>query len=678
MGIFDALTTAVSGLQAQAFALQNISGNIANSQTTAFKRTDTSFEDLIPDAAPNKQNAGSVAASSLATNNVQGNIQTASIGTFMAINGDGYFVVEKPSSFSDGKPVFDGTMMYTRRGDFQPDKNGYLVNGGGYYLMGLPVDAKTGNVTGSVPQLLQFQNDFLPAQATTEIDYRANLATYPLTNSHDTGIVGSELLNPAHFISNPVTGAATAARITGTTATLSPDAKATGIGVTGVLAGSATLSSLGLANGDTVTVSDGTNTTTYTVANAATETVSNLLTGLSGGSAAVTASLVSGQIQVQSNNFLDTVTVGGTAAATIGFGASNATFAPSNLMTQGISQGQTLTVTVGSNAPQVITFGTGAGQVSTLAGLTTQLQGLTGIAGASIDASGNISMTAVSAADSITIGSAGANEVPASKFGITAPSALPASQTVIAKDATTFLNESVGGGAVTAYDASGAPVNIQLRWAKTDSSTLGAGHTDTWNLFYQSNSNATGTQVAWQNVGTNFSFDASGKMTPAITSLTLPNVAVNGTSLGSLTLSLGSGGVTQFADSNGVVQVNQLEQNGSAAGELQSVSVNDEARIVGTYSNGRTNELANITLATFNSPENLKRLDGGAFQTTDESGSAILGASGTIAGSSLEGSNTDIADEFSKLIVTQQAYSANTRIITTGNQMVQDLLNMIR
>ena len=63
---------------------------------------------------------------------------------------------------------------------------------------------------------------------------------------------------------------------------------------------------------------------------------------------------------------------------------------------------------------------------------------------------------------------------------------------------------------------------------------------------------------------------------------------------------------------------------------------------------------------------------------TDESGPAILGAPGKIVGGSLEGSNTDIADEFTKLIVTQQAYSANTRVITTSNQMVQDLLNMLR
>ena len=58
MGIFGALTTAVTGLRAQSFALENISGNIANSQTTAFKRVDTSFQDLIPDNPPSKQLSG--------------------------------------------------------------------------------------------------------------------------------------------------------------------------------------------------------------------------------------------------------------------------------------------------------------------------------------------------------------------------------------------------------------------------------------------------------------------------------------------------------------------------------------------------------------------------------------------------------------------------------------------
>ena len=221
MGIFGALNTAVSGMRAQSFALENVSGNIANSQTTAFKRMDTSFVDMIPDGTASKQLSGSTSANSRMTNTVQGDVQSNSIGTFMAINGDGFFVVSKPSSFTDNKPVFDGIDRYTRRGDFQPDKNGFLVNGAGYYLMGIPIDSTTGNLVGSVPQLLQFQNDFLPAQPTTQIEYRANLASYPSTPGHDSNVAASELLNPANFSANPVAGSPSPAKIIGAGATLS-------------------------------------------------------------------------------------------------------------------------------------------------------------------------------------------------------------------------------------------------------------------------------------------------------------------------------------------------------------------------------------------------------------------------------------------------------------------------
>ncbi len=75
MGIYGALSTAVTGLRAQSFALENISGNIANSQTTGFKRIDTDFVDMIPDAAQQRQTAGSVLAYSRSTNNLQGDIK---------------------------------------------------------------------------------------------------------------------------------------------------------------------------------------------------------------------------------------------------------------------------------------------------------------------------------------------------------------------------------------------------------------------------------------------------------------------------------------------------------------------------------------------------------------------------------------------------------------------------
>lgn len=460
MGIFGAMTNAVGGLQAQSFALENISGNIANSQTTGFKRVDTSFADMVASSSAKRQTSGGVVALSRQTNNVQGDVQTAGVDTFMAIKGDGYFVVQKPSGFPDGSPTFVGVDLYTRRGDFELDKNGYLVNGAGYYLKALPIDSITGNTVGSVPEVLQFTNDFLPSQTTTIIQYRANLASLPRTQSYTAApdTPGSELIVPGAFSgSNP------------------------------------------LAAGD---------------------------------------------------------------------------------------------------------------------------------------------------------------------------------GTVEGADVSVFLEQSIAGGAITVYDSLGNEMNIQLRWAKTDSAATGGD--DTWELFYLENSNAGPTDVAWRNVGQVYEFNASGILDPNIPAVTIDDLTINGVVIGDVVLSHGASGVTQFADSNGVAKVNLLNQNGYAAGELQSIAVSDKGRIVASYSNGRAIDIAEIPLASFLGDNQLKRLDGGAFEATSESGPAIYGASGQIVGKSLEGSNTDIADEFTKLIVTQQAYAANTRIVTTADQMLQETINMVR
>jgi flagellar hook protein FlgE len=162
VGAFGSLSVATSGLLAQSFALQNISGNIANSQTTAFKTVDTNFQDLV-DAQMSGVSDG-VRAASTESNTMQGAIQTSSVATNMAISGDGYFSVETPTTIgASGQPSFAGaTPEYTRRGDFQLDGNGRLVNGDGNYLMETPVDAN-GNPTGGAPQPLQFNAASLPS-----------------------------------------------------------------------------------------------------------------------------------------------------------------------------------------------------------------------------------------------------------------------------------------------------------------------------------------------------------------------------------------------------------------------------------------------------------------------------------------------------------------------------------
>ena len=183
MGVFDSLTTSVSGLQAQSFALQNISGNISNSTTVGFKRVDTSFVDLIPQTPANQQLAGSVNAYSRNTTLLQGSISQTGIATNLAINGDGFFVVQSRTGNAGGQPTFSGIDRYTRRGDFAQDNNGYLVNGAGNYLEGIAVDPVTGALQGSKPGVLKINTKDLPALQTSSVTYQANLPPTPSTGA---------------------------------------------------------------------------------------------------------------------------------------------------------------------------------------------------------------------------------------------------------------------------------------------------------------------------------------------------------------------------------------------------------------------------------------------------------------------------------------------------------------
>jgi flagellar hook protein FlgE len=610
MGIFDALNTAVGGLQAQSFALQNISGNIANASTTGYKGIGTSFEDLIPDStSPSRQVAGGVTAFAQATITTQGTVSTTTVATNMAINGDGFFNVQQSTGTVDNVPTFTGVTDYTRRGDFQVNANGNLVNGAGYFLMGVAVDPKTGNPLGNVPKVLQFQNNFIPAQTTTSINYAANLPSTPTTATSATSTAGTINalggLNPYDFSVNPMP--------TSTPAKGYGDNTVTGTAAKNQASPSAPI------------------------------TTATALSGTSP-SDSLTASFVAG----------NTITVG---SQTLTFMASGAT-GPNQI---------NITDNVGTLLSKIdaLSGNTGAG---------TTASSITG---------GAITLHSGTAAD-LSVSSNNATAFAALGFAGTATATriqplTAGSGTVIANDQQTFLNESISGGALTAYDSTGTAVNLQLRWAKTDSAALGGSHANTWSLFYQAAPNASGTQTAWVNAGTNFTFGPAGALTsPATPSITIPNVTVGNQTLGNLSLNIGSGALTQYASTGGTATINAVTQNGYAAGQLQSVAINNNGIVVGTFSNGQNLDLASVSLSHFNGTNYLKALDGGAYAVTEQSGPAILGASGTISGSSLEGSNTDIASEFTKLIVTQQAYSANTKVITTANSMVQDLLNVLR
>ena len=754
MGIFDAMNTSVGGPQAQSYALQNISGNIANSSTTGYKGIGTSFVDLIPDSSvPSKQVAGGVTANAKATITTQGTISGSTVATNMAITGDGFFSIQKATGVVDNVPVFSGVTYYTRRGDFQLNANGNLVNGAGYYLMGTTVDPKTGNPTGNVASVLKFQNNFIPAQATTSIQYAANLPSVPNTAASSSAASGTLLaaggLNPSDFAANPlivgtppppytnatVSGAAATGNLrsayTSTTSTSSVALQDSASAVAGTgtslnPSASPHLSILGALSGNTLTI-NGTNTIYFdpnatgltTTGNSSvigvkagsTMTVQDILNAISlAGGSGVSASLSgTGNIQISTGTTTD-VSIGSGAASTA-LGISTVTRG-GNVLSSPATTGTTVlggTATAGgaevlstpfalndkiyvngTGASNTITFVSGVAtppnQISlsdNISQLLAQIDQISGTTGSSIS-NGVITLNTGTANPTLTVSSSNSNAFAALGFTSSVSKArggggTAGTGTVIGNDIATFTKESISGGAVTAYNAAGTPVNLQLRWAKTDSASLGNGHADSWNLFYQTDPSATGTAVGWMNAGQSFTFAADGSLTsPSGSGITIPNVTVGGQTLGSVSFNISSGALTQYASTSGAVTINTITQNGYAAGQLRSVAVNNSGLVVGTFSNGQNLDLAQVTLSHFNGTNYLKALDGGAYAATDQSGPAIDGASGSISGSSLEGSNTDIADEFTKLIVTQQAYSANTKVITTANTMVQDLLNVLR
>lgn len=139
-------------------------------------------------------------------------------------------------------------------------------------------------------------------------------------------------------------------------------------------------------------------------------------------------------------------------------------------------------------------------------------------------------------------------------------------------------------------------------------------------------------------------------------------------------------GLTQFDGAN---VINDLDQNGRQFGSLTGVSINEQGIVTALFDNGVTREIFQVPVTSFNNPNALDPRTGNVFAQTDDSGQPVArvagtGGSGVVAPSALEQSTVDIADEFTKMIVTQRAFSANTRTITTADEMLDELIRSIR
>jgi flagellar hook protein FlgE len=179
-------------------------------------------------------------------------------------------------------------------------------------------------------------------------------------------------------------------------------------------------------------------------------------------------------------------------------------------------------------------------------------------------------------------------------------------------------------------------------------------------------------------------FDSSGQLTtPAVGAD--PSVKIAGLADGAADMTIDwnlyngtAGRLTQYAQTSGL---STSGQDGTAAGQITSISLADGGLVVAKYSNGQQATVAQLAVATMRNPETLKSVGNNDLQATVDTAPAAVGTAGSggrgqVRGGAIEASTVDIAHEFTDLITMQRSYQANSKVITTSDQMLQDTLNM--
>jgi flagellar hook protein FlgE len=202
---------------------------------------------------------------------------------------------------------------------------------------------------------------------------------------------------------------------------------------------------------------------------------------------------------------------------------------------------------------------------------------------------------------------------------------------------------------ITTYDAQGNQVTLSASFTKVTPTQ--------WSV--------TLTDGAVSSGPTTLNFAANGS-TPSPTTMTVNGVNVD------------LSGVTSYS---GQSTVSATQQDGSSAGTLQSFTIAQDGTLTGVFSNGLKQTLAQLALANFSNPNGLEKAGNSTYQTTANSGTAVLGVPGAagrgvLQQGALEMSNVDLAQEFTNLVIAERGFQANSRVITTSDEILQDLVNI--
>ncbi len=229
------------------------------------------------------------------------------------------------------------------------------------------------------------------------------------------------------------------------------------------------------------------------------------------------------------------------------------------------------------------------------------------------------------------------------------------------------------------YDTLGGAHDIRIVFSNKTSPPGGtppAGSTSSWDWEVFEGTTSVGSSAS----GTNqpIYFDGNGRM-------------MNPDVLGAVNVP-GSAGANAFpinldfsrlSQLNAVTNVTPFDQNGYPPGSLQGYSIGSDGTVVGLFTNGLTRALGQVAMAIFSNAGGLERMGNNLWRQTDNSGIPVNGTPGTggrgsVNAGFLEQSNVDISNEFTDLIITQRGFQANTRVVSTVDEMLQDLINMKR
>lgn len=314
-------------------------------------------------------------------------------------------------------------------------------------------------------------------------------------------------------------------------------------------------------------------------------------------------------------------------------------------------------------------FYTRAGQFTLdQTGSLVNLDGLK-VQGYMADATGNVGATL----GDMQFGNATANPRPTANVTVSANLEASAPVKGAAFDPTDPTNTSNHQTSTTVYDSLGNAHAVDIYYRKTPTGawewhalTDGAGLT--------AGTAGTATEIASGTIG----FDANG-----IQNAFVQNAAPVFNPRGATNpqpLTFDFTGITQFGSKS---TTTFLSQDGYAAGTLAGISIDQQGKVIGTFSNGESRALGQVAVASFEAADQLERAGGNLFSQMPDSGQPVIGAAasggrGSIVAGALEQSNVDLATEFVRMIAAQRGFQANSKTISTADQLLAELMTLKR